>query len=53
MGPVSKKYFLNNKFPGMTEYFAAKTGFKNKEVMLIYNKHNSVSPLQHIFHLKK
>ena len=52
-GPVSKKYFLDNKFPGMTEYFAAKTGCKNKEVMLIYNKHNSVSPITTHIPLKK
>ncbi len=52
-GPVSKKYFLKNKFPGMTEYFAAKTGCKNKEVMLIYNKHNSVSPITTHIPLKK
>tara|TARA_Y100000590_G_C15711157_1_gene1010315 strand:+ start:450 stop:1415 length:966 start_codon:yes stop_codon:yes gene_type:complete len=43
-GPVSKKHFLNNKFPGITEYVAKKT--KSKEpVMLIYNKNLSVSPL--------
>ena len=52
-GPVSKKYFLKNKFPGMTEYFAAKTGFRNKEVMLIYNTENSVSPITTHIPLKK
>ena len=52
-GPVSKKYFLKNKFPGMTEYFAAKTGYKNSEVMLIYNKENSVSPITTHIPLKK
>ncbi len=52
-GPVSKKYFLNNKFPGMTEYFAAKTGCENKEVMLIYNRQNSVSPITTHIPLKK
>ncbi len=44
-GPVSKKYFLKKKFPGMTEYFADKTKIRNKEVMLIYGKSLSVSPL--------
>ncbi len=44
-GPVSKKYFLKKKFLGMTEYFAQKTGKKDKEVMLIYNNRLSVSPI--------
>tara|TARA_Y100000590_G_C15682982_1_gene1000513 strand:+ start:333 stop:1319 length:987 start_codon:yes stop_codon:yes gene_type:complete len=44
-GPVSKKHFLGNKFPGVTEYLAKKTKSIKKEVMLIYNKHLSVSPI--------
>ena len=44
-GPISKKHFLGNKFPGVTEYLAKKTKKTNKEVMLIYNKHLSVSPI--------
>ena len=44
-GPISKKYFLREKFPGITEYIASKTGCKEKEVMLIYNKNLSVSPI--------
>ena len=44
-GPVSKKHFFGNKFPGVTEYLAKKTKRTNKEVMLIYNKHLSVSPI--------
>ena len=36
-GPVSKKHFLNKKFPGITEYIADKTNSK-KPVMLIYNQ---------------
>ncbi len=52
-GPVSKEFFLKNKYPGMTEFFASKLGKKNKEVMLIYNKKNSVSPLTTHFPLKE
>jgi len=44
-GPISKKFFLKKKFPGMTEYFAAKTKRINKEAMLIYNRKLAVSPL--------
>jgi 4-hydroxythreonine-4-phosphate dehydrogenase len=36
---------LKKKFPGMTEYFAAKTKRINKEAMLIYNRKLAVSPL--------
>jgi len=43
-GPVDKKTFLNNKYLGVTEYLAKKTGSKNA-VMLIYNKKISVSPI--------
>ena len=43
-GPVSKKFFLKNKFLGITEYLAHKTGTK-KYAMLIYNKNLSVSPI--------
>ena len=52
-GPISKKYFLKSKYPGMTEFFASKLGKKNKEVMLIYNKKNSVSPITTHYPLKK
>ncbi len=44
-GPISKKYFLNKKFLGVTEYVAKKTGNIGREVMLIYNKKLSVSPV--------
>ena len=44
-GPISKKHFLKRKFPGITEYLASKTGHVGKEVMLIYNKNLSVSPI--------
>ena len=43
-GPVDKKTFLNNRYLGVTEYLAKKTGSK-KPVMLIYNKKISVSPI--------
>lgn len=43
-GPVSKKHFLKKKFFGITEYIAKKTKSK-KQVMLIYNKKISVSPI--------
>ena len=44
-GPISKKHFLKKKFPGITEYISSKTGHSGKEVMLIYNKNLSVSPI--------
>jgi len=43
-GPVSKKAFLNKKYPGVTEYISSKTKTLGKEVMLIYNQNLSVSP---------
>ena len=43
-GPVSKKYFLNNKFLGITEYLAKKTN-TNNFAMLIFNKKLSVVPV--------
>ena len=44
-GPIEKKFFLKKKYPGMTEYFAAKVKKTNEEVMLIYNKNLAVSPV--------
>ena len=43
-GPISKKTFLKGKHNGITEFLAFKTGIYN-EVMLIYNKELSVSPI--------
>ena len=43
-GPISKKYFLKNKYLGITEYLAKKTKCK-KFAMLIYNKKLSVVPI--------
>ena len=46
-GPVSKKHFLKNKYPGVTEYVYNESGRKisKKPVMLIFNKNLSVSPI--------
>ena len=43
-GPISKKNFLNKKYPGITEYISNKLKTK-KFAMLIYNKELSVCPL--------
>jgi len=43
-GPISKKYFLNNKFLGITEYLTSKFKISNT-AMLIYNKKLSVCPI--------
>ena len=43
-GPISKKTFLKGKYNGITEYLAYKTNSQN-EVMLIFNKELSVSPI--------
>tara|TARA_B100000963_G_C22614469_1_gene666594 strand:- start:36 stop:1001 length:966 start_codon:yes stop_codon:yes gene_type:complete len=43
-GPISKKTFLNGKFPGVTEMLAK--NFNSKKIaMLIYNKKLSVCPI--------
>ncbi len=43
-GPISKKYFLNKKYLGITELLSKKFDRK-KTCMLIYNSKLSVSPL--------
>ena len=43
-GPISKRYFLKNNVPGITEYIAKKTNTQ-KFAMLIYNKKLAVSPI--------
>ncbi len=43
-GPISKKYFLNKKYLGITEYLTKKTNTKNS-AMLIYNSSFSVCPI--------
>ena len=51
-GPIDKKYFLNKKYFGVTEYIAEKT-FSKKFAMLIYNKKLSVCPLTTHVPIKK
>ena len=51
-GPISKKFFLKNKFLGITEYLADKTMRRNF-AMLIFNKNLSVSPITTHVPLKK
>ncbi len=51
-GPISKKFFLNKKYLGITEYLAHKTKTKNF-AMLIYNKSLSVCPLTTHLPIKK
>lgn len=43
--PVSKEYLFKNKYQGITEFLSRKAGHKDNEVMLIYNKELSVSPV--------
>ena len=43
-GPISKKDFLNKKFPGITEYLANEFNIRSV-AMLIYNKTLSVSTI--------
>ncbi len=43
--PINKSKFTKNKYKGITEYIADKTGNKNKENMLLYNENFSVLPL--------
>ncbi len=46
-GPISKKHFLEKKYPGVTEYVFQKSKEKKSinPIMLIYNKNLSVSPI--------
>ena len=43
--PVYKETLLKKKYKGITEFLSKKSGTKDNEVMLIYNKQLSVSPL--------
>tara|TARA_Y100000590_G_C15701993_1_gene1007151 strand:- start:1316 stop:2293 length:978 start_codon:yes stop_codon:yes gene_type:complete len=52
-GPISKKHFLNKKFPGITEYLSNKINLKNEGIMLIYNPKLSVSPITTHIPLKR
>ena len=51
-GPITKKKFLNKKFPGITEYLAKKNNSK-KFAMLIYNNKLAVCPLTTHVPIKK
>ncbi len=51
-GPISKKFFLEKKYLGITEYLANKTKTK-RFAMLIYNKNLSVCPLTTHVPIKK
>ena len=44
-GPISKKFFLKNKFPGITEFIANRFKIKEHYAMLIFNKNLSVCPI--------
>ena len=54
-GPISKKHFLQKKYPGITEYIFDKSKKKTskKPVMLLFNKNLSISPLTTHVPLKK
>ena len=43
--PLNKKDFLDNSFPGVTEYISNEFQCLGKETMLLYNHNFSVSPL--------
>ena len=43
--PISKESLFKNKHQGVTEFLSKKVDKKNNEVMLIYNKSLSVSPI--------
>ena len=51
-GPISKKNFLGNKYPGITEYISKRFSVENN-AMLIYNKKLSVSPVTTHLPIKK
>ncbi len=44
-GPVSKKFFLKNKYAGITEFISDKFKIKNHYAMLIFTKELSVCPI--------
>ena len=52
-GPISKKYFLKDKYAGITEYLAKKFNVKKNYSMLIYNRILSVSPITTHLPIKK
>ena len=44
-GPISKKFFLKNKFQGITEFLAKSFKVKDRFAMLIFNKSLAVTPI--------
>jgi len=51
--PINKIEIFGNKFFGTTEFLAKKLGVLGREVMLLYNKQLSVSPITTHIKLKK
>jgi len=51
--PVSKEYLFKKKHQGITEFLSKKSGNSGNEVMLIYNKKLSVSPITTHIELNK
>jgi len=51
--PIAKETLFKKKDQGVTEYLAKKANIKNQEVMLIYNKNLSVSPITTHIQIKK
>jgi 4-hydroxythreonine-4-phosphate dehydrogenase len=51
--PINKIEIFGNKFFGVTEFLAKKEGVLDREVMLLYNKQLSVSPITTHIKLKK
>jgi len=51
--PISKEFLFKKKHQGITEFLSKKTGRKGNEVMLIYNKNLSVSPITTHIALRK
>jgi len=43
--PISKEFLFKKKYQGVTEYLAKKANKKGNEVMLIFNRKLSVSPI--------
>ena len=43
--PIAKEFLFKNKQQGITEFLAKKEGLRDNEVMLIFNRKLSVSPL--------
>ena len=51
--PIAKESLFENRYQGVTEFLSKKAGIKNHEVMLLYNRNLSVSPITTHIPLKK